>query len=252
MLVARAAAALIALTLLAPLAASAADQTLHVYGPGGPSPAMQDAARQFSAQHHVTVDVVAGPTPAWREKALQDADVIYSGSENMMTDYIAQLPQIDLKTVRPMYLRPAAILVHPGNPLHITGIASLLKPGMRVIVVQGAGQTGMWEDIAGRLGDLNTVRTLRSNIVSFAPNSAVALQQWSKPDTADAWIIYNIWQVAHPTVAETVAIEPQYAIWRDADISLTTRGQSEPLAHAFYDYLLSPAGAAIFARWGWK
>ncbi|GAC1408915.1 MAG: AcfC family putative adhesin [Candidatus Velthaea sp.] len=247
----RAALAAIAIALFTPLAASA-EPVLHVYGPGGPSPAMKDAAQQFSVKHHVSVEVVSGPTPAWRDKALHDADVIYSGSENMMTDFISQLPLIDTATVRPMYLRPAAILVHPGNPLKITGLSSLLKPGVRVIVVQGAGQTGMWEDIAGRLGDLNTLRALRSNIVSFAPNSAAALQEWTKPDAADAWIIYNIWQIAHPAVAQIVPIEPQYAIWRDAGVALTQRGDSEPLAHEFYDFLMSSEGAAIFSRWGWK
>ena len=55
--------------------------------------------------------------------------------------------------MHPLFLRPATILVRPGNPGHITGVADLLKPGHRVLVVNGAGQQGLWEDVAGRLGD---------------------------------------------------------------------------------------------------
>jgi accessory colonization factor AcfC len=33
-------------------------------------------------------------------------------------------------------------------------------------MVNGAGQNGAWEDIAGRKGDIRTVRELRCNIVS--------------------------------------------------------------------------------------
>jgi len=37
--------------------------TLRVYGPGGPLPAMKEAAAAFSRLHGVPVEVVGGPTP---------------------------------------------------------------------------------------------------------------------------------------------------------------------------------------------
>ena len=131
---------------------SRAAETLHVYGPGGPLPAMKEAAAVFGKAHGITVDVTAGPTPQWIDRAKADADLIFSGSEVMMSDFIATIPQIDAATVEPLYLRPAAILVRPGNPAHIGGIADLLKPGHRILVVNGAGQQGLWEDVAGTFG----------------------------------------------------------------------------------------------------
>src|SRR3546814_8440532 len=68
---------------------------------------------------------------------------------------------IDEKTIDPLYLRASNILVRPGNPHHIGGLRDLLRPGFKVMVVQGAGQTGLWEDMAGRAGDIATVRALR-------------------------------------------------------------------------------------------
>jgi len=232
-----------------PLGAQAA--ALHVYGPGGPAPAMKEAAAAFGRLHGIEVAVTAGPTPQWKAQASKDADVIYSGSEAMMSDFIAQFPDIDPATVRPLYLRPSAILVRPGNPARIRGLRDLLRPGLRVVVVQGSGQASLWEDVAGRTGDIETVRALRRNIAKVAPTSADAKAAWQADPSLDAWIIWNIWQVANPTLADLVEIEPQYRIHRDAGVSLTRRGAARAHARDFVRFLESPEGAAIFARWGW-
>ena len=129
-----------------------AGEPLHVYGPGGPFPAMKEAAAVFERAHGVQVKVVAGPPPQWVDEAKAGADLIFSGSEYMLSDFIAEMPDIDPASARALYLRPAAILVHPGNPEHIMGVADLLNPGHRILVVDGAGQQGLWEDVALRLG----------------------------------------------------------------------------------------------------
>jgi accessory colonization factor AcfC len=156
-----------------------AQEVLHVYGPGGPAPAMREAAAEFGRTTGIQVEVTAGPTAKWLAKAKSDADIVYSGAEFMMTDLIAAMEgAVDEATVMPLYLRPAAILVRPGNPKRIQDFPDLLKPGMKVLVVQGAGQTGLWEDMAGKQGDIRTVRALRRNIRAVMPNSADAKARW--------------------------------------------------------------------------
>jgi accessory colonization factor AcfC len=240
-----------ALALSIPAVASAGE-TIHVYGPGGPMPPMKEAATTFGTAHGVTVDVTAGPTPTWIEKAKTDADVIFSGSETMMTDFIGALgDKVDTTTVRPLYLRAAAILVRPGNPGHITGIKDLMKPGHHVLVVNGAGQNGLWEDIVGRTGDVGAIRAFRSNVVTYAANSALARQAWTTDTSLDAWVIWTIWQVSNPTLADQVVIEPEYQVYRDTGVALTKKGAQSADAKAFATYLESPEAALIFARWGW-
>jgi len=46
-----------------------AQDVINIYGRGGPAPAMQEAANRFGAMHKVTVNVVAGPTSKWVDKA---------------------------------------------------------------------------------------------------------------------------------------------------------------------------------------
>lgn len=236
----------------APQASAEAGAGLRVYGPGGPAPAMKEAAKAFEQKTGTPVIVTAGPTPEWIEQAKIDADLIYSGSETMMTDFAqAMEAQIDETRVEPLYLRPLSILVRPGNPKRIKGLRDLFRPGYRVIVVNGAGQNGAWEDATGRRGDIESVRALRKNIVKYAKNSAMARQAWIDDPSLDAWIIWNIWQVANPALAAVVPIEKDYVIYRDTGIVVTRKGDSVAAAKQFANFLKSPEGAAIFRKWGW-
>lgn len=231
-----------------------AQSALHVYGPGGPAPAMKQAAAAFTQQTGVEVQVTAGPAPKWKDQAQQNADLIYSGSEHMMSDFGRLFEGLfDLQDARPLYLRPSAVLVRPGNPKSIQGFKDLLKPGVKVLVVAGAGQTGLWEDLAGRAGRIEDVRALRQNLLlPEAPNSGVAKQMWQDDDTIDAWLIWNIWQKANPDLADLVEIEPEYTIWRDTGIVITSHGKDKAQAQDFVDFLQSEAGQKIFATQGWR
>ena len=238
----------IVLTLPAPAGA----EVLFVYGPGGPAPAMMEAAKVYRAQTGTDVRVVAGPTKQWISKAKADADLVYSGAENMMTDFVRDMEgQIDEQTIDPLYLRVSSILVRPGNPRRIRGLRDLMVLGPKVIVVQGSGQAGLWEDMAGRTGDVRMVRALRRNIVNYAATSADAKAKWIADPSIDAWIIWGVWEKANPTIADAIAVEPQFRIYRDTGTALTMRGTVKPESGRFLKFLRSPVGARIFAKWGW-
>jgi len=136
------------------------------------------------------------------------AGLVFSGSETIMSGFVAaMLAQLDPAAVRPLYLRPSVLPVRPGDPDRISGLRDLLKPGHRILVVAGAGQQGLWEDVAGRLGDMETLRSFRASIAAYAASSAAATHLWMTDRTLDAWLI---WQFADPTLADQVAIEPEY------------------------------------------
>jgi accessory colonization factor AcfC len=104
---------------------------VHVYGPGGPLPAMKAAAADFERQSGIKIVIDAGPTDRWIGKARRDADLIFSGSDTMMTGFVRKLGgHIAQRDIAPLYDRPAAILVRKGNPKHITGFRDLQRPGL--------------------------------------------------------------------------------------------------------------------------
>jgi accessory colonization factor AcfC len=237
----------------APAAVSKPAATLRMYGPGGPAPAMREAAALFGAKKGITAIVNAGPTPTWKDQATKDADLIYSGSEYMMTDFVRRdLPGvIDTSTIRTLYLRPSALLVRPGNPKGITSIRDLTRPGIKLLVVEGAGQVGMWEDVAGRTGDARLVGDIRRHIGAFAANSAEAKKVWNSDASYDAWLIWTIWQKESPASADLVRIAPEHTIYRSTGIAITNRSALRSVAVEFADFLQSDEGRAIFSKWGW-
>ncbi len=229
-----------------------AQDRVFVYGPGGPYPPIREAAEVFGREHGVEVVVTKGPADRWLEKARKNADLIYSGAEFMMQNFVWALEgAIDESTIQPLYLRPSGMLVRKGNPKQIRDFPDLLKPGIRVMVVDGAGQTGLWEDIAGKHGDIRTVREFRKHIVFHAHNSAEAREKWVEDPSIDAWLIWNIWQIANPEIADYVPVSPSYVIYRDCDIALTRKGEERETVREFYDFLLSERAAKIFKKWGW-
>ena len=225
---------------------------IHVYGPGGPYPPMHEIAQLFSKKFNVKVIVIRGPSKKWMRKARKNADIIYSGAEFMMQHFVwAMKGRIDEKTIRSLYLRPSGILVRKGNPKHIKGFEDLLKPGIKILVVDGAGQTGLWEDMAGKQGDIKTVRAFRKNIVYHAHNSAEAKKEWIKDKSIDAWLIWNIWQISNKDIADFVPVSKKFVIYRDCGIAMTSKGEKRAIARKFYNFVQSKEAAKIFKKWGW-
>jgi accessory colonization factor AcfC len=170
----------------------------------------------------------------------------------MMTDLVEQMAgEVLPETVTPLYLRVAAILVRPGNPRKISRFEDLLAPGLKIVVVNGAGQNGLWEDVAGRRGDIRTVRAFRKNIALFAKTSADATQAWNSEPSFDAWLTWTIWKGEAHGVADVVPLAPELRIYRDAGVALTRRGREKPAAREFAAFLSSPEGARIFQTMGW-
>jgi accessory colonization factor AcfC len=188
----------------------------------------------------------------WAADLPNDGGLIYSGSEAMMSDFIAKFADSVLPdTVKPLYLRPVGILVRNGNPQHIKGFHDLLRPHIKIMVVNGAGQVGLWEDIAGRDGNMKTLATFRANISTFASNSGEAVKKWQDDPSIDAWIIFPIWATSHPGLAEVIPLEPKYRLYRDCGVILTKQGIKDAHATAFINFLASPAGKKIFEKYGW-
>jgi accessory colonization factor AcfC len=119
------------------------------------------------------------------------------------------------------------------------------------MVVEGAGQVGMWEDVAGRTGDVRLVEGIRRNIAVVTANSGEARSRWSTDRSLDAWLVWTIWQKENPAAADLVPTEPQHTIHRSAGIATTRRTAQPGLAREFTQFLLSAEGQAIFVKWGW-
>lgn len=242
----------LSLAIVASLTAVSANADIAVFGPGGPAAPMREAAQAFEAETGIVVTVTAGPTSQWIDAARTDADAIFSGSQNMMAAFVSNHGTMLSDSITPLYLRPSAILVRKGNPEGIGGIADLVERDLSVMVVDGAGQVGLWEDIVGRMRDVSAMAAFRANIDVIAPNSGAALQTWTTDDSLDAFLIWNHWQIENADVADLVPTESDLTIYRDSSIALTEKGSGNDEVAQFITFLSEDEAAAIFKSHGWQ
>ncbi len=229
------------------------DGVVRLFGPGGPHTAYIKAAKAYEAKTGTKVEVVFGPESRWRKDAQAGADILFGSSEQSMTAFLENYGFVKSDNVEPLYTRHSVIVVQKGNPKHITGFNDLLQPGMKVVVTEGKGVyntsgTGVWEDVAGRLGSLEDVKTLRANIASFEKGSGASFRAF-KEMTADGWITWIHWPVTNADVADYVEIEPERRIYRVTNVVLTPA--ADPAAPDFIAFVKSAEGAALFASEGW-
>jgi accessory colonization factor AcfC len=229
---------------------SAQTPELHVYGPGGPLAPMREAAEIFSRNYGVKVTVVRGPEAQWIGQAMQNADLIYGGAEYMLTSFALDHPGlVDPATRTELHSRAAGILVRKGNPKRIRTFNDLAESGIRLVDVNGAGQLGLWEDIAGFQG---LILAIQSNIAVSVRTSAEAIEIWNSRPEIDAWISYESWHYRLRDVTDLVKLHGRERILRGTPIAVTTISRQKELASAFIDFLKSHQGHEIFRKWGWE
>ncbi|PAF47910.1 hypothetical protein BKH41_06480 [Helicobacter sp. 12S02232-10] len=224
-------------------------QTLNVYGPGGPAPAIKELAKTYEAKTGNQINIIAGPTPIWKEEALKNADIFFSGSSLMMDEFANIFSsKINLKNTQVLNIRESGILVRPNNPKKIHSFDDLLKQGVGVLVVDGSGQPGLWEDMALKNGNISNLEKLRKNILVFAKNSAEALKSWNQDKNIDAMIIWKHWQ---NDGAKFIPAGKNYVIYRAAEIVIANDAQNKKLAQEFIDFIRSNQAQKIWVQKGW-
>ncbi len=226
------------------------NDTLYAYGPGGPQAAMADCAAVFSKKMSIPVKVIAGPEAKWIEQAKQNADVVFGGAEYMLTQFKMQHPGLmDSTTRTELYKRAAGILVRPGNPKKIKTLKDLTKPGINILEITGAGQLGMWEDLAGRQ---NLIGGIQKNIKGAFANTALAIDAWKSDNKYDAVIIFESWYLRLKDVSQLIKIPVDQTVYRGTPTAITAITNKKDKAQQFIRFLLSDEGHAIFKKWGWE
>jgi accessory colonization factor AcfC len=240
----------LAMLFCTPRLVNAQTDTLYVYGPGGPQAAMDACAKIFSNKTAIPVKVIAGPEAKWIEQAKQNADIVFGGAEYMLTQFTMQHPgMIDNSSRTELYKRGAGILVRKGNPKHITSLKDLTKKGIRILDINGAGQLGLWEDLAGKQ---NLIGGIQKNISRSFPNTAMAIDAWKTDESYDAIISYSSWYLRLKDVAQLVEIPAAQTVYRGTPIAITQLTNQRKDAEQFIQFLLSDERHSIFKKWGWQ
>lgn len=226
------------------------ENTLHVYGPGGPLGPIEELADKFSEETGTPVEVTAGPESKWIKEAKQDADLIYGGSEYMLRNMMLNHPGlINEETKTELYPRAAGILVRKGNPKNIQSLEDLTASGIKIIDVTGAGQLGLWEDLAGRK---DLIPGISGNIDQSVTSSAEAIEIWKDNNKHDAWITYESWHYRLADVTDLVTLPEEEKLYRGTPIAVAENSKQKKEAEQFINFLKKDSSHKVFQKWGWK
>ncbi len=224
--------------------------TLRVYGPGGPLTPVRACAQRFARARGVKVEVDGGPEERWVAKAAEDGDVVFGAAEHTFSDLMRRRPGlIDPATRRSLYDRRAAILVRKGNPKKLRSLGDLARAGVKLVDVNGAGQAGLWEDLAGRHG---LIPALQRNMALSVSNTAEAIAAWRDRPELDAWLTFASWHDRLRDEADLVELPASERLYRGTPVALVARSEQRSLALAFVEFLGSEECHALFRTAGWR
>jgi molybdate transport system substrate-binding protein len=213
--------------------------------------ALQEAAQVFTAKTGVQVFLTVGGSGSLLSQLElgKTGDIFLPASPDYVDKAVAAgviNPGTDVKI---NYLVPA-ILVQKGNPLHISGLSDLARPGVKVAICDPATvPAGLF---AYEILEYNNViHVVGDNIVTYSTSnenvsSLVILK------TVDAAIAWDVVGVQQPDKLDIVYLQPnqvpRLSYMSGAVTTFTTNKQA---AQAFLDFLVSPDGQAIFKKNGY-
>ncbi len=232
--------------------AIAAGGTLLVYAGAAGKPPTEEAARRFEKETGIHVDLVFGGSGhvLSQMRLTRRGDLYFPGSSDYM-EKAKRAGDVFPETERIVVYLVSAINVQAGNPKGIHGLEDLLRPGVRVAIANPEGVcVGSYavEIIEGALTPEQR-RRFRRNLVNYTASCSktAAVVSLKAVDAVIGWRVFEFWD---PERIETIPLEPgQVQRIGYIPIAISRFTRQRDTAQRFIDFLLSPRGRAIFARY---
>jgi len=150
-----------------------------------------------------------------------------------------------------------ALVVRAGNPLGISGWNSLTRKGVQIVTPDPISSgSARWNLLAAYNSQLQQgkkpaaaktyLNNLVGNVISEPPSGSKALATFLS-GTGNVLLAYEADALAAKAAGDSIqVVEPSQNLLIQNPSALTTTGTSNPAAVAFYSYLYSSAGQAIW------
>jgi molybdate transport system substrate-binding protein len=190
-----------------------------------------DATFSFDASSALVQQIVEGAP----------ADVFASADTANMT----KLTDADLNGTDPVVFATnlLTIIVAPGNPLGITGVADLANPDLKTVVCAPEVPCGNYAtQIFAAAGVDVTPVSLEQNVRGVATKVTSG--------EADAGIVYVTDVIAAGDAADMVEIPDDINVIAEYPVASVAASKNQDVDQAFIDFLTGPEGQAILAEYG--
>jgi molybdate transport system substrate-binding protein len=242
----------------APTAAPAATGELTVFAAASLTAAFKEIGEQFGVANRgaiVTFNFAGSDQLATQINQGAPADVFASANKKQI-DVVIQAGEIISGTER-TFVRNRLVVVYPqDNPGKLAALKDLVNPGLKLVLANKNVPVGGYAlDFLAKASKLPEYTaefspTVLKNVVSYEENVKAVLSKITLGE-ADAGIVYttdaatvtdgSIAMLKIPDDLNTIATYP---------IATTKNAKNADLAEKFVDFVLSAAGQAILAQYG--
>ncbi|MCU0915692.1 MAG: substrate-binding domain-containing protein [Planctomycetes bacterium] len=173
-------------------------------------------------------------------------DLAIAGAEYLLDDGEVR-GIVQKRKRRTIAYRTSALLVPAGNPKNIRSVQDLARPGVRLAVSVIDCLKGLWEDICGRLG---LVEPIRSNI-SYYANGCVAIVEAVATKQVDAAFGWTTFRPMEPDRIEVIEMPRDQQVLRGTCVGLLSFARQKGPAEQFMNFLASPESRRCYKECGW-
>jgi len=241
----RGAAAAAVVALLLPLSAcgngSSSSPTLTVFAAASLKSTFSTIGQQFEAAHpgtKVTFDFDGSSTLVSQIQQGAPADVFASADQTNMTKLgaTAQSP-------KPFATNVLEIATPPGNPAHITSMADLAKPGVKVVVCAagvpcGDAATQLEQDLGVKINPVSEEQSVTDVLGKVETGEA------------DAGLVYVTDVQGAGSKVTGVPIQGTKQVVNTYPIATLKGAKQTQLAQQFVDYVVGPKGQQVLKAAG--
>jgi molybdate transport system substrate-binding protein len=221
-----------------------------VFAGSASQPPLEEAARMFEEQTGIRIVLQFGGSGAMLSqiRLTGQGDLYIPGSPDYLEKAV-ELQLVEGEAVILAYLVPA-IIVPKGNPKRINGLDDLARTDLRVGIADPDGVcVGLY---AVEILDANRLMArVRPNLHGMV-ESCAKVASMVPLGTADAVLGWREFAAWNPDAMEAVLLAPEQVPRLAYVPAIKVRGTRNPQgAEEFVRFLRSPAGQALFEKWGY-
>lgn len=241
-----------ALLLLVHSLLGAVKPSLLVFAGSASQPPTEEAAKAFEKKTGIHVDLVFGGSGyvLSQMKLTKQGDLYFPGSSDYM-ERAKREKLVDPSTEKIVVYLVPSINVRRGNPKGIHTLKDLARPGIKVAIANPEGVcVGAYAvEILEKNFTPEEKKQFRKNLVNYTSScsktaNAISLHQ---ADAILGWRVFEDW---NPDRIETIPLKSdEIARIGYIPIAVSVYSKHPKLAKKFIDFLLSPEGKAIFAKY---
>jgi molybdate transport system substrate-binding protein len=242
---------LLALVLSFVVSCSKAPSVLTVFAAAGAKTPLDEIAQEFEDKYGITVEInYGGGGEVLNQMVLSKSGDIYVAPEQSFMQTAAAKQAIDPATIQNIAYMVPVIAVKKGNPLHISTLNDLGRPGVRVVV--GRAETTLLGKLSPQIFEKAGLSdAIGKNIVTTASDCQSMLTMLVM-GSADAAINWNFFGTSAGDKIDVIFLQPEQVTGiGEVQIAASSYSHNGKVAQQFIDFITSATGKEVFKKFGY-